>query len=242
MIEKPITAKSYVRYGLVAHFDGIENAGYGIHDNNAANWVNLVNNNYNGIGNNVGTWGEKCWLNSSNGSAPFSVGSIISDTLDTKIFTVELVFFTTARTTRQTLFGNYWNTGNIGGINFELNAGTASNGAARYYDSANNINIIVGSVVESNNKMYSFVWSVNKDDATNIRLYVDGALKSSFTQNTPSWSTGGRDSYIGGERDRANMATSGGIYAIRVYNRNLTADEVAFNANIDAQRFGLETT
>lgn len=234
-----VSAKSYVQSGLVAQFDGIENAGYGIHDNNAANWVNLVNNNYNGIGNNVGTWGDKCWLNSSDAYAPFSIGSIISDVLDTKIFTVELVFFTTSRTTRQTLFGNFWNTGTVGGISFELNAGNASNGEARYYDSNNSVNIIVKSIVGSNNKMYSFAWSVNKDEATRIRLYVDGVQKSTSTLNMTPWSTGGRDSYIGGERDRNNMSIKGGIYAIRVYNRNLTADEVALNANLDSQRFGV---
>ena len=37
------TARSYVQDGLVAMWDGIENAGWGVHDNNATNWVDLVN-------------------------------------------------------------------------------------------------------------------------------------------------------------------------------------------------------
>ena len=36
------TARSYVQDGLVAMWDGIENAGWGVHDNNATNWVDLV--------------------------------------------------------------------------------------------------------------------------------------------------------------------------------------------------------
>ncbi len=39
---KPVTARSYVQDGLVAMWDGIENAGWGLHDNNATNWVDLV--------------------------------------------------------------------------------------------------------------------------------------------------------------------------------------------------------
>lgn len=36
------TAKSYVQDGLVAMWDGIENAGWGVHDQNATVWKNLV--------------------------------------------------------------------------------------------------------------------------------------------------------------------------------------------------------
>lgn len=40
-----LTAKSYVQDGLVAMWDGIENAGWGIHDSNATMWKDLVGNN-----------------------------------------------------------------------------------------------------------------------------------------------------------------------------------------------------
>lgn len=36
------TARSYVQDGLVALFDGIENAGWGVHDPSATTWVNLA--------------------------------------------------------------------------------------------------------------------------------------------------------------------------------------------------------
>ena len=36
------TARDYVQYGLVAMWDGIENAGWGVHDPNATAWKNLV--------------------------------------------------------------------------------------------------------------------------------------------------------------------------------------------------------
>ena len=36
------TAKDYVQDGLVAMWDGIENAGWGVHDLSATTWVNLA--------------------------------------------------------------------------------------------------------------------------------------------------------------------------------------------------------
>lgn len=40
------TAKSYVQDGLVAMWDGIENAGYGVHDAAATTWTDLSGNGY----------------------------------------------------------------------------------------------------------------------------------------------------------------------------------------------------
>ena len=37
-----VTARDYIQDGLVAMWDGIENAGWGKHDENATNWVDLV--------------------------------------------------------------------------------------------------------------------------------------------------------------------------------------------------------
>jgi hypothetical protein len=40
------TAKDYVQSGLVAMWDGIENAGYGIHNASATTWKNLASNSF----------------------------------------------------------------------------------------------------------------------------------------------------------------------------------------------------
>lgn len=37
-----LTTKSYVQNGLLAMWDGIENAGFGVHDPDATYWVDLV--------------------------------------------------------------------------------------------------------------------------------------------------------------------------------------------------------
>ena len=40
--EGAINSRSYVRRGLVAQYDGIDNAGFGVHDGSAATWVDLT--------------------------------------------------------------------------------------------------------------------------------------------------------------------------------------------------------
>ena len=44
MMFHTITAKSYVQDGLIAMWDGIENAGWGVHDMNATMWKDLTGN------------------------------------------------------------------------------------------------------------------------------------------------------------------------------------------------------
>ena len=43
--KKAPTAKSYVQDGLIAMWDGIENAGVGVHDASATTWKDLSGNN-----------------------------------------------------------------------------------------------------------------------------------------------------------------------------------------------------
>jgi hypothetical protein len=49
LLNKELTAKSYIQNNLIAMYDGIENMGFGKHNNNATTWINLgsLGNNYN---------------------------------------------------------------------------------------------------------------------------------------------------------------------------------------------------
>ena len=44
LVTKPITAKDYIQDGLITMWDGIENAGWGVHDPNATVWKDLTGN------------------------------------------------------------------------------------------------------------------------------------------------------------------------------------------------------
>ena len=45
MLKQGKTARDYVQDGLIAMWDGIENAGWGVHDPNATVWTNLIEGN-----------------------------------------------------------------------------------------------------------------------------------------------------------------------------------------------------
>ena len=44
MVKTMPTARDYVQDGLIAMWDGIENAGWGVHDPNATTWKDLTGN------------------------------------------------------------------------------------------------------------------------------------------------------------------------------------------------------
>ena len=53
------TARDYVQDGLIAMWDGIENAGWGVHDPNATVWKDLVGDCDCAVVNGPATWGDK---------------------------------------------------------------------------------------------------------------------------------------------------------------------------------------
>ena len=55
--------RSYVQKGLVACYDGIENAGAGVHDPNAATWVDLTGHGNDGTVDSGITWSANGWVN-----------------------------------------------------------------------------------------------------------------------------------------------------------------------------------
>ena len=69
-----LTSRSYVHDGLVAQYDGIDNAGYGIHSDSTNRWVDLTGNGNDGTVNAAVTWDTKGWQNSNAGIQPVTVG------------------------------------------------------------------------------------------------------------------------------------------------------------------------
>lgn len=66
--------------------------------------------------------------------------------------------------------------------------------------------------------------------------YCNGAAMSTINSTT---NANGIDSYIHIGRKSAGQNYVGKICSVRVYSRQLTADEVIYNYNIDKERFGL---
>lgn len=115
-------------------------------------------------------------------------------------------------------------------FNFSIGWWANSNGAninMRCYTSEQMSNQLVGDVV-------CLAYTVK--DGTALLMYADGELfgnrSGSVVQNAISM-YGDSVGYIGG--GAGDKLT---VYSVRIYNRALTAEEIAYNAQIDRERFG----
>lgn len=81
---KPETGIPYVTDGLVTHFDGIWNAGIGVHDASAQKWTDLTNMLPDITDTTSFTWGDDCL---TNGTSDFLVfASVVNNTTDMQSF------------------------------------------------------------------------------------------------------------------------------------------------------------
>jgi len=202
-----LTAQDYVQDGLIAHWDGIENAGYGQHDAQATIWKNLVAGGLDLTLQNGAQW-VSCALQ-GNGKLVASNAA----TLDYQ--TIEIVFVNEKTGANAWLF---------------------SNGVSKYAVLASN------RVQWNNNRgirtfnfnttgIHSLTW-VNDKSA-----YIDGAA-TTYGDYSDTWGAGNSGVHLGARNSDSKYGFYGKYFAIRLYSRELTADEIASNQALDARRFG----
>ena len=126
-----VNAFSYIQKGLVACYDGIENAGAGVPDPNATTWVDLTGHGNDGtVGSGI-TWAANGWVNTAAAAVakPISVGPGLAAATGSETFTMEFAG-QRASTARATLFGQY---AYMPSVNFEYtaNSGTTPNALRR---------------------------------------------------------------------------------------------------------------
>lgn len=211
------TAADYVQNGLIAHWDGLENIGYGEHSNNTSTWVDLAANydlvNY--AGESSGFWGD-AWLenNTSNlspsvfvaaSSIPYitcefvvecSQGGLVClpGTADNKIFTCNLPY--------AQFFNPYTET-------------------SEEYNGIGTMACIYG----SGGAISPF--------ANSKPLY-----RGTTTNNWSYSRAAGKFGLFGNDKYRL-YSMHGRLYAVRLYDRALSMSEIRYNNLIDKERFGL---
>ena len=125
-----LTARSYVQKGLVACYDGIDNAGTGAHDATAATWADLSGNGFDGtLAANRG-WAADGWTNAVDGSG-VRVGTRLMDALSLGAFTVRFACVPARDNVRQSFFSDYVN--GDGALAIEHNDGYTSDGSVRLF-------------------------------------------------------------------------------------------------------------
>ena len=221
-----ISTSSYVQRGLVACWDGVENAGAGVHDSGATVWKDVVGG-YEFTLTNVSVNADNMTFAGNEFSYGILSAAAAAETFDAaKNGTLEIVYVS-----------------RNSGANQVMLQGPADNKMAFGYNSVKAIVAVTGS---SGNGLFSFTQTASQFYSFSVR-FTSGAPVSARANgaalNSPSggyWSPGERDEAFVGINARKTCPFPGSIYCIRLYNRQLSSAEIAANLSIDQVRFMLD--
>ena len=212
--EAAIGSSDYIQSGLIAQWDGIENAGVGTHDATATTWVDLKGSRDLALGTGE-TFGENCLKVTT-------AGSHVTTGWDLTAVTFEFVLKRTSGSTsiRRWDVNPYAST-------FE-SWSTDSEGILERIGTTRLL-----TVKPVNGTVYSLVTRYTKGGVHKFQTTANGVTKAatpaSSAQNIPA-----SLKFLSGT---ANLE----VYAIRVYDRELTDDDIQRNNMVDAVRFrGIE--
>lgn len=207
------TAADYVQDGLVAMWDGIENAGWGKHDSEATTWKDLIGSNDLTIyGNVLSNCISNIGLYLSAAGASFQIDGIS---------TIEACHEYQGGSTP---YGIIVNTGNVGTSRIGLVHYGAANGFQTYSN-------IFWAYPEIENQHAITLCG------TTAQCYVNGNELQPVTHSADAWNNGSV-TIIGGRPD-GGFRVLANYFCIRFYNRVLTAAEIAANYAVDKERFNL---
>lgn len=218
----PLPLNPYVREGLVAMWDGIWNAGFGIHYESATIWKDLI--------------GEKDVTLSPNGS--FSENALVCSGLGyaasdgstfTKedIKTIEIVFdgertssgilmvasgFNVNRSQIVSIGGNYL---------FTMNVSSSSAGLKNRCP------------IPSSGKVSASLLYSDTDFVKSVVNGTEASVDYSFR------SLACNVICFGGRSQNTDVPFSGSIFSVRLYNRLLSDEEIAQNYSVDQRRFNI---
>ena len=211
---------SYVQDGLVAQWDGIDNAGTGTHNPNATVWKDLAGNLDMTLTAN-GSW--------TNGNALAVNGCAASGSTITPAYkTIEIVyskpfqerscvFFHSGMASRYFLFRYVAKEAPSNWVHFAASTST------KYFSKAPHADEITCAA------------ALYDDNDNVIDIACDGERRNDGTY-TEGWGVRDRVS-VGGRPSSENYPAQGKVYAIRLYSRRLSKAELARNNMIDRKRF-----
>ena len=232
-----LDARSYVQDGLLLHFDGIENAGFGVHDATATVWKNLgtAPTDANVIHQSADPGSH--WTDVGYYFDGASYAQVVSAVDPGVRYTIQFVG-SVDRNENPNPDGANWPT-YFGSPNDQCNLYTGDNGDTLYFK------------VDKQNDSSSAGGRSNRSKWTGqtfTALFDNGRTALTQTDQYGTWQErelkapiGARQWMIatagGDNAARALRFMRGTVHAVRVYNRVLTEAELAWNAQVDQARF-----
>ena len=235
----------YEASGLIAMWDGEDNQGTGVHDPAATTWVDLTGNHAAMVFDAAPTVNARSYDVSAGGGYVSSAADIAS-AVNAEACTIEIVCDVRSLVNDGTLFAcvdgsnpkrrTAWvrsGTGNLKGViaSMEYKAGDYAYEPYQKYDQA------LGSV-----RSYTFAFSnsvcrIHRNGSPEVA--ASGESRGVNGDTATAWfSVGQRISQGGKSAGISDM----NVYCVRIYNRVLTADEIAANHVADVARFWGDAT
>ncbi len=212
---------AYPQEGLIAMWDGRDNAGTGTHDNNATVWKDLVGtNDFNFTG--AVSFGENCIRCSTAQQSQSDWRAYLDYAHDvTTNITYEILYKQSGgncMTAVMNAFGNLfiWNNG---GEKWTQFADRAANVTRMPYPGNNKV--VHNSIAVSGYRQ--------------ISAYLNGVDSGYYVDD--HWYAGTNTTLFSEMSRGFNRGATGEIYVMRIYNRKLSAGEVVFNYNRDMSRY-----
>ncbi|MBR1587523.1 MAG: hypothetical protein IJ658_04270, partial [Kiritimatiellae bacterium] len=239
-------AFSYIQKGLAACYDGVENAGAGMHDPNATTWADLTGHGHDGTMGSGVVWTDRGWQTGTS-TRPVVIGPSLAAVTGSETFTLEFAGLRSS-TARGVLFGQY-------AADYGVNMEYSANGTGATANSLR-LHFLWGLVVNDKRTTlnqyttYGSLAYANGDSATvalttapaERGLWKNGVFGTFSDTSQSALEIVNRSttcpSAIGGDfRTGGQVPFIGTCHAFRVYDRVLTPDELAINAAVDAVRF-----
>lgn len=215
------TAADYVQDGLIAMWDGIENAGLGVHDQNATVWKDLTGN-----GHDLALQSYTYWTDTACAKDSRSSGRLAyrNENL-TNVLSIECVFDMRSEVDngQGRCFVQVQNSRSVMGWGL---VGIRSRGAPSVMMDTTS-NVLISQFAAS---------IVYAPSESNDAIYFNGS-RASTVASSGNWNLGSTLS-VGGTGSSSTTIV-GKCHSVRLYSRAITADEIAANYAIDKARFNL---
>lgn len=221
MVRQGPTARDYVQDGLVAMWDGIENAGWGVHDPDATTWKDLSGNGYDLALDHATTIGSN-FIQSGDDTRVIAQ-LVNTSSLDMAPITTALTYETVAEFPSTDSFLFYLTT------NPRYSIGVVSGYIQAAYRN--------GTDVLATGQTAHVCGVVNAADPQYAAAQYVGGVAQSLVTRIHTDGTSGINLNIG--YGRTGEPFRGVIHRLAFYSRALTAEEIAANHAIDKARFNL---
>ena len=218
----------YITDGIVSLWDGIDNVGFGVHDEDSRIWVDCIEGNEIELTSTRASFDDNSFYVNARRLSIFSgacfpfFDSMLEQSFGSGVFTVEISRY--VESSYQASFEDIRLTDDDGTtLLAESTSGMKEGSDASW------VNIYPGYTFLSRNTLeYRSATIALVVDGNKVKCYANGVYKTTKTLSGP----------IAPTKILIGMAESN-IYSIRIYGRLLTAAEVNYNYLVDCERFGL---